>query len=126
MYLGHKEMVRDFQQSDGRNVSDEDQTSQAWQLKLRSRPILTSIIGGTRMDRTNPHYPRLKPQPVAMSMIIRKRRLAAGRRYSRFLKLTEMRDEIKSEEKFERLGEQSLLKNMNEERKKGKDRRAHV
>ena len=72
------------------------------------------------MDRTNPHYPRLKPQPVAMSMIIRKRRLAAARRYSRFLTLTTMQDYIKNEGKFERLGEQSLLKNMNE-RKKGKE-----
>ena len=120
MYLGHKEMVRDCWQSDGRNLSDDAQTPQAWLLKLRSRPILKSIFGPTRMDKTNPHYPRLKPQPVAISMIIRKRRWAAIKRYRRFLKLTAMQDYIKSEGEFERLGEGSILKNMDEERKKGK------
>ncbi|KAF8691590.1 hypothetical protein AX14_002767 [Amanita brunnescens Koide BX004] len=98
MYLGHKEM--------------------AWRFKLRSRPILTSVFTSTRTNRVNPHYPRLKPQPVAMSMIIKKRRLAATKRHSRFLKLSAMYDHLKSEGEFEKLGEESLSRSINKDRKK--------
>ena len=66
----------------------------------------------------NPHYPRLKPQPVAMSMIIKKRRLAATKRHSRFLKLSAMYDHLKSEGEFEKLGEESLSRSINKDRKK--------
>ncbi|KAF8325356.1 hypothetical protein F5887DRAFT_926193, partial [Amanita rubescens] len=79
MYLGHKEM--------------------AWNLKLRSRPIFTSIFHATTF---NPHYPRLKPQPVAMSMIIKKRKAVAIKRFMRYTSLTEMKNYVQNEAACER------------------------
>lgn len=79
MYLGHKEM--------------------AWQFKLRSRPILTALF---RASTKNPPLPRLKPQPLALSMIIKKRRAAEVTRHSMFLKLQAMKELIRSEHAFEK------------------------
>ncbi|KAK2462369.1 hypothetical protein APHAL10511_005675 [Amanita phalloides] len=79
MYLGHKEM--------------------AWQLKLRSRPILTGFF---RASLSNPPYPRLKPQPLAMSMIIKKRRVAMMKRHKRMLELRAMQQTIQNEQAFEK------------------------
>lgn len=81
---------------------------QAWKLKLRSRPILTSLFRATAV---NAHYPRLKPQPVAMSMIIKKRRAAAVKRFTRFKSLTEMKDYIQHEAGCERKLWQNTMRN---------------
>ncbi|KAF8637870.1 hypothetical protein AX17_002496 [Amanita inopinata Kibby_2008] len=78
MYLGHKE--------------------RAWQLKLRSRPILTGFF---RASTFNPHLPRLKPQPLAMTMIIAKRKGAIINRHRLYLKLRAQSDYIRSEQAFE-------------------------
>ena len=72
---------------------------QAWQFKMRSRPILTAFF---RASPSNPPFPRLKPQPLHMSMIIKKRRKAAQSRHRRFLELQTQRELVYSEQAFEK------------------------
>ncbi|KAF8627559.1 hypothetical protein AX15_004365 [Amanita polypyramis BW_CC] len=79
MHLGHKEM--------------------AWQFKMRSRPILTAFF---QASSTNPPFPRLKPQPLHMSMIIKKRKTAAHSRHRRSLKLQAQQRLIQREQAFEK------------------------
>ncbi|KAF8886728.1 hypothetical protein BD779DRAFT_1441452 [Infundibulicybe gibba] len=71
----------------------------AWQDRLLNRPILTG--GFLRPTFANPPLPRLKPQPLAISRIIYKRRLARERRFMRLIDLKEAMDDLRRERAFE-------------------------
>lgn len=73
--------------------------TQAWQERLRSRPILT----GTIMKPTfyNPPLPRMKPQPPEISKIIGRRMRTRTRRYERIDQLLEDMDHLRREAQFE-------------------------
>ncbi|KAH8112251.1 hypothetical protein DFH11DRAFT_1706665 [Phellopilus nigrolimitatus] len=71
----------------------------AWQERLRHRPILTGAY--LRPTFFNGPLPRMKPQPVHISMMIRRRRLARERRGEKYAELVEHRDDIYRESTFE-------------------------
>jgi hypothetical protein len=72
---------------------------QEWQERLRNRPILTG--GYLRPTLSNPPLPRLKPQPMAISGMIFKRRVARDRRMTAASRLREWRDDLFREHVFE-------------------------
>jgi hypothetical protein len=72
---------------------------QEWQETLRRRPILTG--GYLRPTLSNRPLPRLKPQPMAISGMIYKRRVARDRRMTATLRLREWRDDLFREHVFE-------------------------
>jgi hypothetical protein len=74
-------------------------TELAWQAKLRNRPILTG--GFLRPTLFNKPLPRLKPQPLAITFIIAKRRAARERRMEKMAKLQEAMMDLKVERQFE-------------------------
>ncbi|KAG8951688.1 hypothetical protein FRC04_005709 [Tulasnella sp. 424] len=77
-----------------------------WQEKLRNRPILTGGI--LRPSKSNKPLPRMKPQPIHVSMMIRRRRDARQRRLDRSEGYKEWKDYLSDERDFEeRLFKQS-------------------
>jgi hypothetical protein len=72
---------------------------QDWEDKPRKRPILTGAYLCPSLF--NRPLPRLKPQPVAISMMIYKRHAARERRPAKSLKLHEWRDDLRRERAFE-------------------------
>ncbi|KAG8926263.1 hypothetical protein FRC00_003064 [Tulasnella sp. 408] len=70
-----------------------------WQEKLRNRPILTGGI--LRPSKFNKPLPRLKPQPIHISMMIRRRRDARQRRLDRSEAYKEWKDYLVDERNFE-------------------------
>ncbi|KAJ7634695.1 hypothetical protein FB45DRAFT_909585 [Roridomyces roridus] len=83
----------------------------AWQARLRSRPILTgAIVKPTFYMRA---FPRMKPQPLAISRIIAARMRVRNRRYARMEQMAEdvkyLREEAAFEEEgIQLVGEQHL------------------
>ncbi|KAJ7461819.1 hypothetical protein B0H11DRAFT_1735748 [Mycena galericulata] len=76
----------------------------AWQARLRSRPILTGAI--VKPTLYMPPLPRMKPQPAAISSIIRTRMRTRERRMGRMEQLTEDINDLRAEAAFEEaLGE---------------------
>jgi len=71
----------------------------AWQIKLANRPIMTG--GFLRPTLANRPLPRLKPQPWAITSMIRKRRTARERQMVRLAELQESLDDIRLEAEFE-------------------------
>ncbi|RDB25846.1 hypothetical protein Hypma_006712 [Hypsizygus marmoreus] len=71
----------------------------AWQIKLANRPIMTG--GYLRATAFNPPLPRLKPQPWALSQIIRKRRAMREKRILRLYELQENMQDLLLEAEFE-------------------------
>ncbi|PFH49866.1 hypothetical protein AMATHDRAFT_62250 [Amanita thiersii Skay4041] len=70
----------------------------AWQLKMQARPIVTGFF---RASLFNPHLPRLKPQPLHMTMILKKRRLTRENRYKRYINMREQLQLIQNEQALE-------------------------
>lgn len=73
--------------------------AQAWQARLRSRPILTGAI--IRPTLYNPPLPRMKPQPFAISRIIHARIQTRIRRFGRIEQLVEDINDLRAETAFE-------------------------
>jgi hypothetical protein len=73
-------------------------SDQAWQDKLRNRPILTGHI---RASLSNKPLPRLKPQPSAISVMIYKRRAERQRRVLKLKELEDWQDDLRREAAFE-------------------------
>ncbi|GLB40306.1 putative complex I LYR family protein [Lyophyllum shimeji] len=71
----------------------------AWQIKLANRPIMTG--GFLRPTPANRPLPRLKPQPWAITSMIRKRRAARERQMLKLAELQESLNDIWHEAKFE-------------------------
>ncbi|KAL0948238.1 hypothetical protein HGRIS_010838 [Hohenbuehelia grisea] len=71
----------------------------AWRNKLRNRPIMTGSF--LRASLANKPLPRLRPQPIAISMMIRKRRAARERRSERQKTVNEWLEDMKLERYFE-------------------------
>jgi hypothetical protein len=67
---------------------------------MRNRPILTG--GYHRPTLNNRPLPRLKPQPHAITMMIRKRILARTRRAQKQHELSQGLEDIKHEKAFEK------------------------
>ena len=74
--------------------------TQAWIQKLRKRPILTG--GFLRPSLFNRPLPRMRNQPLDITMMINKRIKARTRRQVAFDAWTEMKEDIKRESAFER------------------------
>jgi hypothetical protein len=73
--------------------------TQKWQKKMRNRAILTGTI--VRASYSNKPFPRMRPQPVHISIIIKKRRFARARRIEKYKLLTEWRRDMAIEKEFE-------------------------
>jgi hypothetical protein len=71
----------------------------AWQAQLRNRPILTGSF--LRPTIYNPPLPRMKPQPLSITMIIAKRRRVGVRRHAKFVMLNEQIADLTCERQFE-------------------------
>ncbi|KAF5382048.1 hypothetical protein D9615_004459 [Tricholomella constricta] len=71
----------------------------AWQIKLANRPIMTG--GYLRPTFANRPLPRLKPQPLAITGMIRKRRAARERRVVKLTELQESLIDLRLEAEFE-------------------------
>ncbi|KAF7376042.1 hypothetical protein MSAN_00019000 [Mycena sanguinolenta] len=71
----------------------------AWQVRLRSRPILTGAL--IKPTLYNPPLPRMKPQPPAISRIIFARMRARERRIARNQQLAEDLVDLRHEAAFE-------------------------
>jgi hypothetical protein len=76
-----------------------DGTTQTWQERLRSRPILTGAL--LKASLYNPPLPRMKPQPPAISKIIGTRMRTRERRFARVDKLAEDIRDLQREAEFE-------------------------
>ncbi|CCO35117.1 hypothetical protein BN14_09232 [Rhizoctonia solani AG-1 IB] len=70
-----------------------------WIYKLRNRPILTG--GFMRPTLFNKLVPRMARQPIHLSMMIRRRRLARARRLDEQRRLVEWKADIEREQEFE-------------------------
>ncbi|CAE7223619.1 unnamed protein product [Rhizoctonia solani] len=70
-----------------------------WIYKMRNRPILTG--GFMRPTLFNKLVPRMARQPLHLSMMIRRRRLARGRRLDEQRRLLEWKLDILRERQFE-------------------------
>ncbi|KAJ3717316.1 hypothetical protein DFJ43DRAFT_1099789 [Lentinula guzmanii] len=70
-----------------------------WQKHLRNRPILTG--GFVHPTPFHPPFPRMKPQPVAISRIIASRMKQRDRRFMKMEELTQMRDMVRKEQYME-------------------------
>jgi hypothetical protein len=69
------------------------------------------VTGYFRPSLYNKPLPRLKPQPISISMMIKKRRLARERKGEKYGELVQWRDDLRKEALFEDLafkGEKSL------------------
>lgn len=86
-------------------------TEFAWQTKLRNRPMLTG--GFLRPTLFNKPLPRLKPQPLAITLMIAKRRSARERRMAKMDRLQEELNDLKVEGQFED-GLRNLVKGTHE------------
>jgi hypothetical protein len=73
--------------------------TQAWQRRLRMRPILTGAY--LRPTVYNRPLPLLKPQPEPLSMILAKRRKARERRIEKVALIKAWREDLKMESIFE-------------------------
>ncbi|KAG6821305.1 hypothetical protein H0H93_000166 [Arthromyces matolae] len=71
----------------------------AWQKKLSNRPIMTG--GYLRPSYWNPPLPRLKPQPVHITGMIRNRRIARERRMLTIIDIQETIQALKIEATLE-------------------------
>ncbi|TFY79809.1 hypothetical protein EWM64_g4203 [Hericium alpestre] len=72
---------------------------QKWQDRLANRPIVTGAY--FRPSHSNPPLPRLVPQPVPLSMIIRNRRRARAQRGERRNELQGALEDLRTEAQFE-------------------------
>ena len=70
-----------------------------WQERLRNRPILTGAY--LRPSLLNGPLPRMKPQPVGVSMMIRNRRLARERRLEKAERIRNLKQDMTKEAEFE-------------------------
>ncbi|KAG9006992.1 hypothetical protein FRB93_008258 [Tulasnella sp. JGI-2019a] len=73
----------------------------SWQKRLQNRPILTGAL--MRPSLFNPPLPRLKPQPIHITMMIRRRRDARERRFTRSRVNVDWRQDLLAERHFETL-----------------------
>ncbi|KAJ4485582.1 hypothetical protein J3R30DRAFT_3654997 [Lentinula aciculospora] len=71
----------------------------AWQEQLKNRPIFTG--GFVHPTAFHPPFPRMKPQPMAISRIIASRMKQRDRRFLKMEELTRMRDMIRKEQHME-------------------------
>ncbi|KDQ51256.1 hypothetical protein JAAARDRAFT_41315 [Jaapia argillacea MUCL 33604] len=71
----------------------------AWQHRLRNRPILTGSY--LRPSLFNRPLPRLKPQPLAISGMMHKRREARMKRNEKIDRVNGLRDDVRAERQFE-------------------------
>lgn len=70
-----------------------------WRERLKNRPILT---GGILLPTSySPAFPRMKPQPMAISRIITNRLKQKERRFMKMEELNEMKDLIRREQQLE-------------------------
>lgn len=74
---------------------------QVWQERLRNRPIVTG--GFLWPTLYNKIMPRLKPQPMHVTMMIADRRKARTKRQARFMAYNEVVRELQQEARFERM-----------------------
>ncbi|KAJ4499267.1 hypothetical protein C8R41DRAFT_815044 [Lentinula lateritia] len=70
-----------------------------WQEHLKNRPIFTG--GFVHPTVFHPPFPRMKPQPMAISRIIANRMKQRERRFSKMEELTRMRDMVRKEQHLE-------------------------
>ncbi|GAW08355.1 hypothetical protein LENED_010411 [Lentinula edodes] len=70
-----------------------------WQEHLKNRPIFTG--GFVHPTAFHPPFPRMKPQPMAISRIIANRMKQRERRFSKMEELTRMRDMVRKEQHLE-------------------------
>ncbi|KAG8880891.1 hypothetical protein FRB98_004695 [Tulasnella sp. 332] len=75
-----------------------------WQEKLRNRPIMTG--GLMRPSVLNPPLPRLKPQPIHITMMMRRRRDVRENRFVRARVNTEWKQDLLAERSFEAMLEE--------------------
>ncbi|KAF7430485.1 hypothetical protein PC9H_006193 [Pleurotus ostreatus] len=71
----------------------------AWQKRLKNRPMLTGSF--LRATLSNRPLPRLKPQPLAITMMIKRRRAARERRALKLMAVNEWIDDLRREREFE-------------------------
>ncbi|KAF4593341.1 hypothetical protein AB1N83_010168 [Pleurotus pulmonarius] len=71
----------------------------AWQKRLKNRPMLTGSF--LRATLSNRPLPRLKPQPLAITMMIKRRRAARERRALKLIVVNEWIDDLRREREFE-------------------------
>ncbi|OCB89210.1 hypothetical protein A7U60_g3696 [Sanghuangporus baumii] len=70
-----------------------------WQDRLRNRPIMTG--GFLKPTILNPPLPRLKPQPLHISMMMYRRRVGYERMAQKYIRLKGYQEDLGTEVKFE-------------------------